>query len=122
MSRADDLKRMLSGARRPNESFRAYQERRRLGNVAVAAHMKGQLAKEGIRYGIVPPPGVDSQVDSLVERGNLRIVGYREQLYEIVRIDKPGMPTEFGRRRLRVVRTKGTPYRKPKEEQKPDEQ
>lgn len=112
MSRADDLKRMLSGARRPGESGKAYRERRRLGNVAVAAHLKGQLAQEGIRFGIVPPPGVDSQVDALVERGNLRVVGHREQLYEIVRIDKPGMPAEFGRRRLRVVRTKGTPYRK----------
>lgn len=116
MSRADDLKRMLSGARLPTESARAYQKRRQLGNVAVAAHMRGQLAQEGVKFGIVPPPGVDPQVDAMVERGNLRIVGYREQLYEIVRIDKPGMPTEFGRRRLRVVRTKGTPYRKPKEE------
>ncbi len=115
MSRADDLKRMLSGARRPTESARAYQERRRLGNLAVAAHMKGQLAAEGVRFGIVPPPGVDPQVDALVARGNLRVIGYREQLYEIVRIDKEGMPTELGRRRLRVVRTKGTPYRKPKE-------
>lgn len=118
VSRSAELKRMLDPARRTDESFKAYRERRRLAALSVARHLVGRLAYSDVKYGVVPDAGTDQQVDEQIRRGDLRVVGHKDRLYEIVRIDKPGLPVQLATQRMRVVRTKGKPYVKPKEEPK----
>jgi hypothetical protein len=114
MTRAADLKRMLDPARAKGESQAVYHRRRALAATAVAQTLKGRLAVAGVDYGMVPPDGTDPEVDARILRGDLRLVGHRNMLYECVRIDKPDMPVEIATRRMRVVRTKGVPYVKGK--------
>jgi hypothetical protein len=95
MTRADDLKRMLSNARHPGESVKAYRNRRVLAQASVDKHLKGRLVFEATKFVVIPAKGTDPQAEEYILRGQLRdvqMVGGK-----------------------RVARTKGKTYRKPKE-------
>lgn len=90
----------LSNARYPGESFADYKARRAVIAREVKKHLKGKLAVIASEPAQIPVAGADSQVDEAVLRGyyrDLRVV------------------TLKNRRRIRIGRTKGTTYRKPKD-------
>lgn len=92
MNRAADLRHMLAGARHPGESFKAYRNRRVLGQVSVDKHLRGRIAFESTRFVEIPEKGKDPQTEAAILRGQLRDVQIA--------------------RGKRVARTKGKTFRK----------
>lgn len=89
----------LTPERFRGEPYSLYVERRRAGNRLVDTMLKGQLSYAVSQIVTLPAAGVDENVDRRIAAGDFRQLS--------VRAMKDGTT-------MRVGRTKGVPYRKPK--------
>jgi hypothetical protein len=89
----------LSNASHPGEGFAQYRARRTAINKQIKAYLRGRMVHVSTETAILPPAGVDAQVDRQILEGRLRDV---ERV-----IRKDGTV-------VRVGRTKGVTWRKPK--------
>lgn len=90
----------LSNARHPGESFADYKARRKIIGLEVKKRLKGTMSHVSTEPARLPIIGVDSQVDEAVLRG------YYKDLKAV---------TMKNGEQIRVGRTKGKTYRKPKD-------
>lgn len=97
MTRADELKHMLSPARHPGESFKRYKARRAGANDAVKRQLKGRIAHTSTQVAVIPEPQWNDEHIKAVASGKLIVTGT---------IVLPGGKT------ARLVRSKGITYRK----------
>lgn len=89
----------LAPARHPNESFQQYRARRKGAARLVAAKLRGTMVHVSSEAVRLPAPGVDSDVDAKVARGDVRDVE---------------LCTDALGKEYRVGRMRGKTYRKPK--------
>ena len=89
----------LSNARHPGEKFAAYRARRQTTRRQVDAYLRGKMVHESTRIVQLPLLGDDVEIDRAVIAGQFRDAALR---------------TLPDGKQVRVARTKGVTYRKPK--------
>ena len=75
MTRAADLKHMLSNARHPGESFKRYKARRAGANEAVKRQLKGRMAHVSTQVAVIPDKLWTAEHDAQVLAGRLVAMG-----------------------------------------------
>ena len=96
MTRADELKHMLSNARHPGESFKRYKARRAGANEVVKRQLKGRLVHASTQVAVIPEPQWNDEHAKAVVSGKLIVMG----------------TAIIGGKPVRLVRSKGITYRK----------
>lgn len=87
-----------TNARLPGEDFKAYRARLRTVSAGIKRYLRGTMVCATASAVTLPLPGVDSQADEAVLRGQFRDVA---------------LLTLPDGKQIRVARTKGVTYRKP---------